>query len=101
MGGEKKVSAHKEKGFYTARERIAKLVDAGSFLELGLLNTSDQQGAATKSPTDGLIGALPRLMGDPSLLKRLIRRSLRRQKEPSLCASRRISMNTPSNVDFL
>ncbi|WP_238554286.1 acyl-CoA carboxylase subunit beta [Geomicrobium sp. JCM 19038] len=48
---------------------MAKLVDADSFLELGLLNTSDQQGAATKSPTDGLIGGVAKIEGRPVVIK--------------------------------
>lgn len=38
MGGEEKIHRHHESGFYTARERIEKLLDAGSFIEFGALS---------------------------------------------------------------
>ena len=55
MGGAEKVKRHHEQGKFTARERIEKMVDPGSFMEFGLLAHSDQPGMAERTPTDGLI----------------------------------------------
>jgi acetyl-CoA carboxylase carboxyltransferase component len=55
MGGPEKVKRHHERGKFTARERIEKLVDPGSFLEFGRLAHSDQPGMEHKTPADGLI----------------------------------------------
>ena len=38
-GGEKAIAKQHEKGKYTARERIAMLLDEGSFEEMDMLNT--------------------------------------------------------------
>ena len=43
MGGPDKVQRPHDRGSLTARERIDRLLDPGSFLELGLLNTSIHQ----------------------------------------------------------
>jgi len=55
QGGPKKIQRQHDLGRLTARERIDKLVDSDSFLELGLLAHSDWPGMAEKTPTDGLI----------------------------------------------
>ncbi len=55
MGGRRKVDLQHELGRGTARERVAKMTDAGSFVELGMLNTSEYPGDAEKSPADGLV----------------------------------------------
>jgi acetyl-CoA carboxylase carboxyltransferase component len=55
MGGQKKVKRHHEKGEFTARERIKKLVDPRSFVEFGLLAHSDQPGMEDRTPADGVI----------------------------------------------
>ena len=47
MGGEEKVRRHREGGKLPVRERIAKMVDSGSFREVGALagsGTYDEQG---------------------------------------------------------
>jgi acetyl-CoA carboxylase carboxyltransferase component len=44
MGGPEKIKRQHDKGKGTARERIAGLLDPGSFFEVGLLNTSDIPG---------------------------------------------------------
>ena len=63
MGGARKVAQQHALGRYTARERIARLTDADSFVELGLLNTSEYPGAADKSPADGLVCGVARVDG--------------------------------------
>jgi len=55
MGGTAKIEKHHAKGKYTARERIAMLVDPDSFLEFGLLACSDMPGMEKKTPADSLI----------------------------------------------
>ncbi|MBT3225213.1 MAG: carboxyl transferase [Deltaproteobacteria bacterium] len=55
MGGKRKVDAQHKKGFFTARERIEKLLDPDSFFEIGLLNHSDVRGMEDKTPADGKI----------------------------------------------
>ena len=55
MGGPEKVKKQHEKGRLTARERIDRLLDAGSFMEMGLLAHSAWPGMEEKTPADGLI----------------------------------------------
>ena len=55
MGGEGKVRAQHARGRLTARERIEKLLDAYSFWEMGLLNTSNVPGMEAVSAADGRI----------------------------------------------
>jgi len=55
QGGAEKVQRQHDRGRLTARERIDKLLDAGSFLELGLLAHSEWPGMEEKTPADGLI----------------------------------------------
>jgi len=54
MGGPEKVKNRRNKGWLTARERIQKLIDRESFIEMGLLAHSDMPGMENKTPTDGL-----------------------------------------------
>ncbi|MDD4241595.1 MAG: carboxyl transferase domain-containing protein [Smithellaceae bacterium] len=55
QGGQDKIEKQHEKGRLTARERIERLLDDGSFLELGALCASDIPGMAEKTPADGLV----------------------------------------------
>ncbi|MBW1659852.1 MAG: carboxyl transferase, partial [Deltaproteobacteria bacterium] len=55
MGGPEKVRKQHERGWLTARERIDKLLDRGSFMEVGLFAHSDFPGMEEKTPADGLI----------------------------------------------
>ena len=55
QGGADKIKKQHDKGRLTARERIENLLDKGSFLELGVLCTSDIPGMEDKTPADGLI----------------------------------------------
>ena len=55
QGGPDKIKKQHDKGRLTARERIEKLLDEGSFMELGALCTSDIPGMEDKTPSDGLI----------------------------------------------
>jgi acetyl-CoA carboxylase carboxyltransferase component len=55
MGGEDEVKAQHERGRLTARERVEKLLDKGSFSETGMLNHSDVPGMAEATPADGKV----------------------------------------------
>ena len=55
MGGEKKLAYYKEKGWLNARERMAAVLDEGTFQEVGLFSHSDQPAMAHRSPCDGKI----------------------------------------------
>lgn len=65
MGGEDKIAQQHAKGRMTARERIEKLLDPGTFHELGMLNHSDMPGMADKTPTDGKIDGFGEIDGRP------------------------------------
>ena len=55
MGGPEKIRRQHKKGWLTARERIDRLLDPGSFMEMGLFAHSDYPGMADKTPADSLI----------------------------------------------
>lgn len=55
MGGPEKVRRQHEAGRLTARERIERLLDPGTFLEMGMLNHSDMPGMEDKSPADSKV----------------------------------------------
>ena len=61
MGGEKKIARQHAKGRLTARERIALLLDANSFDEVGLLAHSDVAAAQSKTPADGKVTGFGRI----------------------------------------
>jgi methylmalonyl-CoA decarboxylase subunit alpha len=63
MGGEAKISRQHERGRLTARERIERLLDGGSFMEVGMLNHSDMPGMEDKTPADSKIGGYGRIGG--------------------------------------
>jgi len=55
QGGLEKVELQHAKGKLTARERIDRLLDPGSFVELGQLACSDVPGMEEKTPADGIV----------------------------------------------
>ncbi len=55
QGGAEKIKRRHEQGKLTARERIDRLLDPGSFTEFGLLCTSDMPGMQDKTPADSVI----------------------------------------------
>ena len=63
MGGEAKVDRQHQRGRLTARERLDKLLDPGSFMEIGLLNHSDVPGMEAKTPADSKISGYGRIDG--------------------------------------
>jgi len=58
MGGTDKIKKQHDKGRLTARERIEKLLDPGSFLEIGMFNHSDVPGMEEKTPADSKVVAI-------------------------------------------
>jgi len=56
MGGPEKVKRQHDQGRLTARERIARLLDSDTFLEVGMFNCSDVPGMEEKTPADSKIG---------------------------------------------
>ena len=51
MGGTEKIEKQHARGKLTARERIDRLLDPGSFLEVGMFNHSDVPGMEDKTET--------------------------------------------------
>lgn len=69
MGGKEKVGLQHSLGRYTARERIDKFVDSGTFLEFGMLNHSDWPGMEEKTPADGVICGIGKVDGRPAVIE--------------------------------
>ena len=65
MGGPEKVAKHHKKGRLTARERIDRLLDQGSFMETGMFNHSDVPGMEEKTPADSKVGGFGKIDGRP------------------------------------
>src|SRR4051812_19881417 len=63
MGGEEKVAKQHARGKLTARERIDRLFDAGSFLEIGIHGT--QMMGARLTPADACIAGYGLIDGRP------------------------------------
>ncbi len=55
MGGAEKIKRQHERGKLTARERIDRLLDSGSFLEVGRFNHSDVPGMEARTPADSKV----------------------------------------------
>jgi acetyl-CoA carboxylase carboxyltransferase component len=94
-GGINKIKRQHEAGFYTARERIAKLVDPDSFMELGMLNHSDMVGTEDKSAGDGIIVGLAKIDGRPAVVPLVIKRFLLGQKDLFIYEKQERFMNMP------
>jgi acetyl-CoA carboxylase carboxyltransferase component len=69
MGGEEKIAIQHSLGRYTARERIDKLVDPGTFMEFGILNHSEVPGLEEKSACDGIICGIGKVDGRPVVIE--------------------------------
>ncbi len=63
MGGEKKIERQHDRGRYTARERIDRLLDEDSFFEVGRFAHSDMPGMAEKTPADSKITGYGKIDG--------------------------------------
>ena len=68
-GGEKKIALQHELGHLTARERVDRLVDPDSFMELGMLNHSELPGLEDKTPADGLVCGIGKINGRTVVLQ--------------------------------
>ncbi len=55
MGSPEKVARKHSMGYGTVRERVQKLLDPGSFFEIGLLDHSDIPGMEDRTPADGKV----------------------------------------------
>lgn len=66
MGGEQKVARRRAEGNLNARERIDVLLDAGTYVESGLLATSHLPEVREKSPADGKIAGFGKIDGRPA-----------------------------------
>ncbi|MFC1886040.1 acyl-CoA carboxylase subunit beta [Thermodesulfobacteriota bacterium] len=55
MGGERRIKKQHDRGRLNARERVEKLLDPGSFLELGMLAHADFPELEALSPADGRV----------------------------------------------
>lgn len=55
-GGQKRIDKQHDGGKYTARERIAKLFDEGSFKEIDVFANTEIDYRAVKNPNEGAIG---------------------------------------------
>jgi acetyl-CoA carboxylase carboxyltransferase component len=62
MGGPERVARHHESGRLTARERVERLVDAGSWYELGLLAEPEHR-REQPAPADAIVAGLARIAG--------------------------------------
>ena len=62
MGGEERIARHHESGRLTARERIAALVDDGSWREIGLLALPEHR-RPDPSPGDAIVTGVGRIGG--------------------------------------
>jgi methylmalonyl-CoA decarboxylase subunit alpha len=63
MGGQAKLAKRAERGQLNAEQRLAALVEPGSFLELGQLGQSFLDAEADKTPRDGKITGFGRIGG--------------------------------------
>lgn len=63
MGGEAKLTRRQAEGHLNARERIDKLLDAGTFTESGLFATSSLPEVRDKTPADGKITGFGKIEG--------------------------------------
>ncbi len=55
QGGPDRIARHRSKGRLTARERIALLIDDGTFVELGKLALSDRPEIGERAPADACV----------------------------------------------
>ena len=63
MGGAEKIRKQHDKGKLSARERIDRLLDPGSFLEVGMFNHSDVAGMEEKTPADSKVAGYGKIDG--------------------------------------
>jgi acetyl-CoA carboxylase carboxyltransferase component len=69
MEGLDKVARQHDRGHLTARERIKKLLDPGSFFETGMPVHSDIPGMMEKTASDGVIDGFGKIDGRPVVVR--------------------------------
>lgn len=65
MGGPERIEKRRAGGRLNSRERIERLLDPGTFLEIGTFNVSDVPGMEAVTPADSKIAGLGRIDGRP------------------------------------
>ncbi|WP_084592461.1 acyl-CoA carboxylase subunit beta [Pseudohaliea rubra] len=68
MGGAERVARQHAKGRLTARERVAALVDPGTFDEFGLLAASERPEMRERTPADGKLTGFASILGRPAFV---------------------------------
>lgn len=68
MGGPERLERHREGGRLDARQRVERLLDPGTFTELGVLTGSVQRGVIPPVPADGLVAGHGEIDGRPVLV---------------------------------
>src|SRR3984893_12609412 len=63
MGGPERLAKRRAEGRLNARERIDRLADAGSFMELGTFNVSDMPGDEERKPDDSKVAGRATIAG--------------------------------------
>ncbi len=63
LGGQKRIDAIHARGRLTVRERIDRLLDPGTFYEVGTFARSEQPGDAQSTPGDGKVGGFGKVAG--------------------------------------
>ena len=63
MGGPERLARRRREGKLDARQRLERLLDAGSFLELGTFNHSDMPGLEETTPADSKVAGLGAIDG--------------------------------------
>ena len=67
MGGPDRLQRHRAQGKLDARERLAALFDAGSFVEIGAFAAGLSEAGDTPAPADGLVAGFGRIDGRPAI----------------------------------
>lgn len=67
MGGEEKLQRHRDTGKLDARQRLARLFDPGTFVELGAFVGGIAAADATSVPADALVAGFGMIDGRPAL----------------------------------
>lgn len=65
QGGPERVARHHQRGALTARERVALLLDKGSFREIGMLAYSDVESIGESAAADAVVTGVGALDGRP------------------------------------
>ena len=68
MGGREKLEKRRAEGRLNARERVARLLDADSFVELGALAAGARKAGEAPTPADGFVAGFGRQRGRPLLV---------------------------------